>query len=63
MNTILSDRRDDCVQIRLASGETNVLTTEMLCALSAALGEAERGARGVLLCGGEKFFSNGVDLE
>lgn len=63
MNKILSDRRDDCVQIRLASSDTNVLTTDMLCALSAALAEAERGARGVLLCGGEKFFSNGVDLE
>jgi len=60
---ILSDRRGDCVQIRLASSETNVLTTEMLGALSAALAEAEQSARGVMLCGGDKFFSNGVDLE
>ena len=63
MTKILSNRRADCVQIRLASGETNVLTTEMLGALSAALAEAEQSARGVMLYGGDKFFSNGVDLE
>lgn len=60
---VLSDSRDDCVQLRLASGETNVLTTDVIAALSAALAEAERSARGVMLCGGDKFFSNGVDLE
>ena len=63
MNTIVSDRLDDCIRIRLTSGETNVLTTEVISALSAAFAEAERSARGVMLCGGDKFFSNGVDLE
>jgi enoyl-CoA hydratase/carnithine racemase len=53
---------DDCVSIRLASGVTNALNTETVTALSAALGEAERHARGVMLCGGTKFFSNGADL-
>ena len=42
VNTILSDRRDDCVQIRRASGDTYVLTTDMLYTLSSALVEAER---------------------
>jgi thiamine monophosphate kinase len=43
VNTILSDRRDDCVQIRRASGDAHVLTTDMLYTLSSALVEAERG--------------------
>jgi enoyl-CoA hydratase/carnithine racemase len=53
----------DCMEIRLASGVTNALTTDMLQALALALADAERETRGVLLCGGEKFFSNGADLE
>jgi enoyl-CoA hydratase/carnithine racemase len=40
-----------------------MLTTDVIRALSAALEDAERAAQGVMLCGGEKFFSNGVDLE
>jgi enoyl-CoA hydratase/carnithine racemase len=28
-----------------------------------ALDEAETSARGIMLCGGDKFFSNGVDLD
>lgn len=31
---VLSDSRDDCVQLRLASGETNVLTTDLIAAFS-----------------------------
>ncbi len=63
MNSVDSERMDNCVRIRLSSGDTNVLTTDVICALSAALEDAERTTQGVMLCGGEKFFSNGVDLE
>ena len=63
MNKIISDKIGECVRVRLSSGDTNVLTTDVIGALSAALEEAERSAHGVMLCGGEKFFSNGVDLE
>ena len=51
------------VAIRMSRGVTNALTTELLEALIEALGAAERDAHGVVLLGGEKFFSNGVDLE
>ena len=61
--TVEIESVDDCVRLRLSSGDTNVLTTDVLSALLSALEDAERNARGVLLCGGEKFFSNGVDLE
>lgn len=63
MNKIISDKIGECVRVRLSSGDTNVLTTDVIGALSAALEDAERSAHGVMLCGGEKFFSNGVDLE
>lgn len=63
MSGIVSEECDHCVRLRLCSGETNVLTTDLLEQLSAALDEAEGHARGILLCGGDKFFSNGVDLE
>jgi len=63
MTSVNSERIDDCVRIRLACGETNLLTTDVLRELAEAISEAEGDCRGVLLCGGEKFFSNGVDLE
>ncbi len=63
MALVTTETADDCVKVRLSSGATNMLTTELLNDLSSALDDAERNARGVLLCGGEKFFSNGVDLE
>lgn len=63
MDEVVSDRIGDCVRVRLSCGVTNALTTDALRALSAALEDAARHARGVMLCGGEKFFSNGVDLE
>lgn len=63
MAGVISEAADGCTRVRLSSGETNVLTTEVLRALASALDDAERTARGVMLCGGDKFFSNGVDLE
>ena len=65
MNNLIIKQVDGltgCVQIRLASGVTNVLNTEVLAELRSALDEAECTASCVLLCGGDKFFSNGVDL-
>lgn len=49
--------------IRFNRGVTNALTTEMLASLSHSLQKAKRDSRGIVLCGGEKFFSNGVDLD
>lgn len=63
MSNINCEWIDDCLRIRLARGATNLLTMEVLQELSGAIAEAESRARGVLLCGGDKFFSNGVDLD
>ena len=63
MANIKSERIDHFVSIRLECGETNVLTMDVLRELSEAIRDAETCGRGLLLCGGDKFFSNGVDLE
>lgn len=62
-NNIIIENFEDCMFLRLASGKTNVLNTEVLHELSNAIEQAEKNARGVVLCGGDKFFSNGVDLD
>jgi len=53
---------DGYSHVRLCRGVTNALTIGVVKSLAAAIDDAESGARGVLLLGGEKFFSNGVDL-
>ena len=63
MANIVSENEDDCLRIRLACGTTNALTTAVIQDLAHALAEANRDARGAMLCGGEKFFSNGLDLD
>lgn len=63
MTGAISEAAEGCTRIRLSSGDTNLLTTEVLRALASALDDAERTGRGIMLCGGDKFFSNGVDLE
>ena len=63
MSDILCEREDDCLRIRLASGTANALTTAVIRDLAQAVADADRGARGAMLCGGEKFFCNGLDLD
>ena len=60
--TITCETADDCSRIRLSRGVTNTLTTELFRDLSSALDNAEKNTRGAMLCGGDKFFSNGVDV-
>ena len=63
MAKIVSERADDCLRIRLSSGTANALTTAVIQDLAQAVADANRDARGAMLCGGDKFFSNGVDLD
>lgn len=63
METVQYENVEGYAHIRLSSGVANTLTTEVLQALSDAVERAESDAKGILLCGGEKFFSNGVDVE
>ena len=63
MANIVSEHEDGCLRIRLSSGTTNALTTAVIQDLAQAVAEANRDARGAMLCGGDQFFSNGVDLD
>ena len=63
MANILCEREDDCLRIRLSSGTTNALTTVVIQDLAHAVDDANREARGAMLCGSEKFFCNGLDLD
>jgi enoyl-CoA hydratase/carnithine racemase len=63
MGTVQYEAVDGNACIRLSNGITNTLTTDVLEELSDAIDRARGESCGILLCGGEKFFSNGVDLE
>lgn len=63
METVQYENVEGYAHIRLSNGIANTLTTEVLENLSDAVNRAEAEANGILLCGGEKFFSNGVDVE
>ena len=63
MANIVSEREDDCLRIRLSSGTANTLTTAVIQDLAQAVEDANREARGAMLCGGQKFFCNGLDLD
>ncbi|MDE0390745.1 MAG: enoyl-CoA hydratase/isomerase family protein [Rhodospirillales bacterium] len=63
MANILCEREDGCLRIRLSSGTANALTTAVIRDLANAVQEANRDARGAMLCGGRKFFCNGLDLD
>ena len=63
MSNIVSEHVDDCLRIRLSSGTANALTTAVIQDLAQAVADANRDARGAMLCGGEKFFCNGLDLD
>ncbi len=63
MSNIVSEHADDCLRIRLSRGTANALTTAVIQDLAQAVADANRGARGAMLCGGEKFFCNGLDLD
>ena len=63
MTNILCEHADDCLRIRLSSGTTNALTTAVIQDLARAVEDANHDARGAMLCGGEKFFCNGLDLD
>ncbi len=63
MSYVSTEVVDECTRIRLSNGPTNLLTTDVLAELADAFEQAERHSRAVFLCGGDKFFSNGVDLD
>lgn len=56
------EERGGVVTLRMAHGKANAMDVEFSQALSAALSDAAKNARAVILTGSGKIFSAGVDL-
>ncbi len=62
MQTVIKEFQDHLAILRLNNGPTNPISSKMVDELSAALGTLKGTARGMVLCGGDQFFSVGFDL-
>jgi enoyl-CoA hydratase/carnithine racemase len=62
MQTVTKAFHDHIAILRLNNGPTNPISSTMVDELSAALATLKGTARGMVLCGGEQFFSVGFDL-
>lgn len=62
MSKIILENHGKVALVRLSDGVINPISPEMIEALSAALAEVKQAYRGLVLAGGEKFFSIGLDL-
>ena len=56
------DMYDDIAVLELNNGITNAVSPALAADLTKALKAAEAAAKGVVLCGNEKFFSMGFNL-
>jgi len=48
--------------LRLNNTVANVLNSDVIKFLAAAIGDAAKSSRAIVILGGDKFFSNGLDL-
>jgi enoyl-CoA hydratase/carnithine racemase len=62
MSEIVLEHRENIAVVRLNNGVTHAISPGMVEDLSGAIKKARGGSRGILLAGGEKFFSIGFDL-
>lgn len=62
MQTVIKEFQDHLAILRLNSGPTNPIGSKLVDDLSQALVELKGTARGMVLCGGNEFFSVGFDL-
>ena len=62
MGTIKADIQDGIAILELDNNVTNAISPGLAVDLAEALKETESSARGVVLCGNEKFFSMGFNL-
>ncbi len=62
MQTVTKEFQDHVAILRLNRGPTNPISSKMVDELSQALATLKGAARGMVLCGGDQFFSVGFDL-
>lgn len=61
-NLITIEPHDKIALVRMTNGVTNAISPQMLQALEQTLEEVQADYRGMVLAGGTKFFSIGLDL-
>jgi enoyl-CoA hydratase/carnithine racemase len=62
MDTVIKTFQDHIAILRLNSGPTNPISSKLVNELSQSLADIKGAARGMVLCGGDKFFSAGFNL-
>ena len=62
MAKISVEEHETIAVLRLSNGVTNAISTELVDELSSTLGTIRKESRGLVLAGGDKFFSIGLDL-
>lgn len=62
MNTVRLEPKGNIVVLHLDNGLTNPVSPALVNDLHKSLDEIAEQARGLVLCGGQKFFSIGLDL-
>ena len=60
--TISVSRGDGITHLKLSNGVTNALSPQLVSELQNQLNESENASCGLIISGGEKFFSMGLDL-
>lgn len=62
MSQVLVEKKDEIAVLRLSNGTINAIGPVMVDALAEALESIRHDCKGMVLCGGEKFFCIGLDL-
>jgi enoyl-CoA hydratase/carnithine racemase len=62
MSDVTIDRRGDVAVVRMGRGATNAIGRSLVADLARAIEDVRGDAGGVVLAGGAKFFSIGIDL-
>lgn len=62
MPSVITEHRDDLAILRLDSGVINPINPDLVDEMHETVVDIRENARGMILCGGNKFFSVGFDL-
>jgi len=54
---------EGCGKVRLANSDANLLTIDVVRELASAIRALSQSARAIMLCGGDRFFCNGLDVK
>ena len=62
MSYVVTQLMDGCSKIRLSNTDANLLTIDVVRELADAFHASSQTTKAIMLCGGDRFFSNGLDV-